>query len=94
MLGLALAGAAAVHHTALHTFFAQDDITFLSWAAGLEHGSLLFRPLSAHLAFRLQHPVFGLDPFGYHAVNLALHLAATAGVYALASRTIGTFGSD
>lgn len=79
----------AVYYAALGTFFAQDDITFLSRAAGLEPSNGLFRPLSAGLAFRLQHAVFGLGPLGYHVVNLVLHLLNVAGVYALGLRLMG-----
>jgi hypothetical protein len=85
-LGAALVLAVIVYYGALSTFFAQDDITFLSRAAGLEPADWSFRPLSAGLAFRLEYALFGLRPFGYHLVNLLLHLLNVAGVYALAAR--------
>jgi hypothetical protein len=86
--GLAPAWAAAllVYHRALATFFTPDDIVSLARAAGLEPTPFTFRPLSAVLAFRIEHALFRLDPLGYHVVNLALHLINVAGVYALALR--------
>jgi hypothetical protein len=83
---------AFVYSRALATFFAQDDITFLSRAAGLESGGWSFRPLSAGLVFRLEYLAFGLDPRGYHVVNLLLHLLNVAGVYALCLRLGGSRG--
>ena len=79
---------AAVYHRALGTFFARDDITFLSRAAGLERGEGPFRLVSG-LAFRLEHALFGLDARGFHVVNLALHLLNVTGVYALAAKLEG-----
>jgi hypothetical protein len=72
-----------VHHRALGTFFAQDDITFLAQAAGLERANWLFRPLSQAMSFRLAYLVFGLNPWGYHLINLILHVLNTAGVFGL-----------
>ncbi len=91
-IGLApgLVLAAIVYGVALKTFFAQDDITFLARAAALEPADWAYRPLSAGLAFRLEYALFGLNPFGYHAVNLFLHLANVAGVYALGSKLSGS----
>jgi hypothetical protein len=80
----------AIYRRALATFFAQDDITFLSRAAGLEPANWGFRPLSEGAAFRIEHALFGLDPFGYHAVNLLLHLLNVAGVYVLGLRLTGS----
>jgi hypothetical protein len=91
--GLALALSALVYQRAPRTFFAQDDITFLSRAAGLESGIHLFRPLSEWLAFWVEFRGFHLDPLGYHLVNLGLHLATVAGVYALGRRLLESHGS-
>lgn len=88
--GLALFVSACVHASATRTFFAADDLTFLSRAAGLAPAFPWFRPLSEGLAFRLESALFGLDPFPWHLVNLVLHLLATAGVFALARRWIGS----
>lgn len=88
-LTIALLLTAAVYIGALGTFFAQDDITFLARAAGLETGAGVFRALSSGLMFRSLFAIFGLSPLGYHVVNLALHLLNVAGVYALTLRLGG-----
>jgi len=85
----ALLAAVAVFYRAPHTFFASDDLVALARVAGLEPTPPTFRPLSAVVAFQLQYAAFGLDPLGYHLVNLALHLAAVVGVYALAREFSG-----
>jgi hypothetical protein len=88
LLALAPAWLAAawIERRALGTFFTADDLVALARVTGIEKTPLNFRPLSAALAPRLEYAAFGLAPAGYHAVNLGLHLAATAGVYALASQ--------
>ena len=85
----AWAAAAWIERRALGVFFTADDLVALARAAGMQNTPLSFRPLSAALVPRLEYAVFGLDPTGYHAVNLGLHLAAAAGVYALAMQ-LGT----
>jgi hypothetical protein len=85
----ALALTSLAYAGALGTFFAHDDVTHLSRAAGPISWNGWVRPLSEVIAFRLQHAVFGLDPFGYHLVNLLLHLANTALVYVLGVRLGG-----
>ena len=82
-LAPALLAALAVYPRAPFGFFASDDLVALARVAGLEPTPWTFRPLSAVLAFQVQHALFGLNPLGYHLVNLALHLTAVAGVYAL-----------
>ena len=47
ILAVALFVALATYRRAIDTSFAQDDITFLSRAAGLEHAGAPFHPLSA-----------------------------------------------
>src|SRR5436190_6249013 len=81
--------ALAIHSRALHTFFAQDDVTFLTRAARHLPISSVARSLSSGLAFQLEYAAFGLDPLGYHLVNLSLHLLNVAGVYALLVRLTG-----
>jgi hypothetical protein len=91
-MGLPVAAAVLailVHRGALDSFFAQDDIAYLSRAAGLTSFVSFLRPLSAGLAFRIQHALFGLDPRGYFVINMALHALNVAGVYALALRIDG-----
>ena len=89
-LAPAIVLAVLVYGRAPGTFFAQDDITFLSRAAGLEVSSGFFRLLSQGLGFRAEYAVFGLDPRGYHAVNLGLHLLNVVLVYALSARLGGS----
>lgn len=45
-------------------------------------GSAMFRPLVV-LSYAVNHAVGGYSPLGYHALNLALHLAAAGLLYAL-----------
>jgi tetratricopeptide (TPR) repeat protein len=68
---------------------ANPYVRHLSW-----HGvvALLTEPLGGNynplplLAFALEHALWGLEPAGYHVVNLALHLVAVALVYVLTRR--------
>ena len=48
----------------------------------------LYRPLTI-LSFALNHAVGGMQPFGYRALNLLLHMMVTLLVVALARRTFG-----
>lgn len=92
LLGLALVllAVALVHVAALRTFFAQDDITFLARARGLEPTPWsLARLLSGALRWRLMNALFGLNPLPYHLLNFALHLANVALVYLLGRRLLG-----
>jgi hypothetical protein len=89
LLAPAWVAAVLVHYRGLGTYFTPDDVVSLRRAAGLDPAPLDFRPLSSVLAFRIQHALFGLDPLGYHAVDLIAHLANTGLVYALALRLMG-----
>lgn len=94
MLPLALLLTALVHGSALGTFFAQDDITFLSRARGLAPTAWsLARPLSEIVTWRALNALFGLHPLPYHLFNLALHLGNVALVYAIARRIAGGRGA-
>lgn len=74
---------------ALRLFFAQDDVTFLSRAAGLEPTPWSFaRPLSEGVAWRVLYGLFGLAPAPFHAVRLGLHLASVALVYVIGLRLL------
>ena len=93
-LPLALATAAAVHAPALRTFFAQDDVTFLARARGIEPTPWsLARPLSEGWMWRMLHAAFGLHPLPYHLFNFALHLANTALVYVIGTRLLRSRGA-
>jgi hypothetical protein len=88
-LAPALVAGAVVHWPALRMFFAQDDVTFLLRAAGLEPTPWsLARPLSEGLAWQLQYAAFGMNPAPYAATRLALHLACAALVYAAGLRLL------
>jgi hypothetical protein len=88
---LAVVAAILVHGTALRTFFAQDDVTFLARARGLVPTPWsLARPLSEGWTWRALHAVFGLSPLPYHLFGLLLHLSNTALVYFIGLRMIGS----
>ena len=70
----------------LTTFFSADELAAISRAAGVSPAAPTFRALSVGLATWVEYHAFGLNPFGYHAVNLALHLLAATGVYAIVLR--------
>jgi len=88
-LPTALLAALLVHYPALGTFFAQDDLTFLARARGLEPWPVSFgRLLSGALRWRAFNALFGLNPLPYHAANMLMHLANVALVYAVARRMV------
>ncbi|HOX22720.1 MAG TPA: hypothetical protein PLL10_04585, partial [Elusimicrobiales bacterium] len=75
-----------------------DDGTYLldnPWVLSLESGNFvrifsslhqgLYKPL-VFVTFALEHYFFGFNPFVYHAVNLAFHLANCALVFLLVER--------
>ncbi|MBI2411799.1 MAG: tetratricopeptide repeat protein [Deltaproteobacteria bacterium] len=52
-----------------------------SLAAGdTEWGTTIYRPLRT-VSFAVDYALFGLQPYGYHAVSLALHLIAAVSFY-------------
>ncbi len=53
----------------------------------LESGSTVGRPV-VNLSFALNHAVGGLDPWGYHLVNLAIHAAAGLVLFGIVRRTL------
>lgn len=90
--GLLVAAAAAwVFRGALGYFFSADDFPALARAAGLLprlHDP--WRLLSGQLYFDLLRPIAGLNPRGYHAASLALHVACSLALYALLRRRLST----
>jgi Flp pilus assembly protein TadD len=64
--------------------FTQGVWQFMNRAAEGAVGAY-YRPLF-NVALIVNHRLFGLDPFGWHAVSLLLHLGVTAGVYVLGRR--------
>ncbi len=54
----------------------------------LPNGRPLYRPLRT-LSYRLDHALFGLNPWGFHAANLFYHAVNACLVYVLAGRLLG-----
>ena len=91
---LPLVATIVVHGSALHTYFAADDVTFLSRARGLEPTPwTLARPLSEGVTWHLLFAAFGLNPLPYRLFTFALHLLDTTMVFAIARRLIGSLGA-
>lgn len=92
LAALAAALAVAAYVNALHHPFVYDDRgTVVQNPSLLDLGNLHwiliyspFRPL-VNLSYALDHRFWGLDPFGYHLTNLALHVLNVALFFGLAS---------
>ncbi|MBM4086175.1 MAG: hypothetical protein FJ272_15435, partial [Planctomycetes bacterium] len=78
----------------LGNYFVQDDFTWLEVAVWSSrditriftlHIAHFFMPLG-HLVFLIEYRLFGLDPFGYSLVNLALHALNCVLLFHLARR--------
>lgn len=94
---IALAGAAAYLdsfrgafvYDDLHNIVANEYLAPLyppgGWLWADPRFGLAGRPV-ASFSFALNHAAGGLDPFGYHAVNLAVHLAAALLLFGLLRR--------
>jgi len=79
-------------------FFHFDDFWVLGAAAAIRieslwdigqffrpiHGFVLYRPVSTVLYFWSLHQVFGYDPTGYHAAQIAFHVLNAVLVYLIA----------
>ncbi len=93
----ALAAAALAFLPALGNGFWQDDFGFVARAmefcagqrAWTDLTATNFRPLSG-ITFALNYALGGIAPAGYHAFNVALHVAVVALVMALARRLGGS----
>lgn len=85
-LALALAAIAVslwVQRGALASYFSPDDVIYFERVQGLAAQSPgLWRWLSGHAAMAWLHAAFGREPSPYFAVNLALHGANVALLYA------------
>jgi Tfp pilus assembly protein PilF len=55
------------------------------WGEGRGHG---WRPVTT-LTFALDHAIHGIEPFGYHLVNVALHAAVSVLLFAVCARIAG-----
>ena len=96
---LLLAGGAA-YANSLNTPFLLDDHPHIVNNGAIQSlwppGSLLTsgrRPVAV-LSIALNYAVGGLDTFGYHLVNLAIHLAAGLALFSLVRRTLALVPSD
>ena len=59
-----------------------------SWATWVGIGYAGYRPVTT-LTFALNHAAHGLEPMGYHAVNVALHAAVSALLVVVMARLLG-----
>jgi tetratricopeptide (TPR) repeat protein len=77
-----------------HSPFAFDDATSIGRNPDVTGIGTAWPPLSmrwfATLSFALNYRLGGLDPFGYHVVNLAIHLASALLVCRLITLTLRT----
>src|SRR5262249_50336269 len=72
---------------AFYRFFALDDLILFQQAAGIRPWpATLWRWLSGWAWFRAVLPLWGHEPFPYHAASLALHLGNTVLLHRLARR--------
>ena len=98
---LVVLGAAAYSNTFSVPFQFDDGRSIVENASVRDLCTFLSGPIApqravAHLTFALNGSLGGTAPWGYHALNLAIHLAAALLVYALAAlvcRTTAPAGS-
>ncbi|MDX1948521.1 MAG: tetratricopeptide repeat protein [Pirellulaceae bacterium] len=94
---IALAGLAA-YANSFSGDFVFDDISSIEtnpflrrlwppWDAMLRSPGLPTRPIP-YLTFALNYAFGGNDPWGYHAVNLAIHLAAASALFEIVRRSL------
>src|SRR3989304_3996234 len=95
LLILLLAAAVfAVYSNILHAPFVFDDRMYIVENGEIRGLSGLW-PLSgtryvAYLSFALNYSLGGLDPFGYHLVNIVIHIFNSILVYSLVALTFRT----
>ena len=51
-----------------------------------------YRPLTV-LSFRMDHSIYGLDPFGYHTTNVIIYVCSCIAVYAVATQWLSGTGT-
>ena len=87
MLGVPALVAIYVHLAALAAFYSPDDLILLERVRGIApFPDTLWRLISGRLFWVGLFPVFGADPFAWHALSLALHAVATVLVGLFARR--------
>lgn len=67
----------------------QEMTPHTAWRAFTTYDPELYIPLTL-VSFQLNHVVGGLDPFGYHLINLLLHAASAVFVLLIATRLTGS----
>ncbi|WP_414662671.1 tetratricopeptide repeat protein [Horticoccus sp. 23ND18S-11] len=80
---------AVVRNESLRSWWSSPDAR---WAAPAGQVGVAAGPL-VRLTFVLNHAIGGLDPRGYHAVNLLLHLGTALLVFAVIDRALRRSGS-
>jgi tetratricopeptide (TPR) repeat protein len=102
-----IAGAGALAHASgFRGVFVFDDLANIAenpyltplwppggWLWARPHHGLAGRPL-ASFSFALNRALGGLDPAGYHALNLAIHLAAALVLFGLVRRALELAGES
>jgi hypothetical protein len=95
LIGIIVAGV-VTYLPAFNNFFIQDDFYYLSQIRLVpdDPGHLLdifpgFYRVTTSLFFLLGHAVVGLNPVGFYALGLAVHLIASYLVYLLVRQTTG-----
>lgn len=76
-----------IYSNVLHGPFVFDDGMYIVKNPQIQNPSLLWPPSSrylAYLSFALNYAWDGLEPFGYHLFNVAVHMANSILVFALA----------
>jgi tetratricopeptide (TPR) repeat protein len=93
------AAVAAVYWAGLHGAFVFDDVDSIPANASIrEFSSALAPPAGAtvsgrpflNLSFALNYAASGVDPLGYHALNLAIHALAALALFGIVRRTLAT----
>lgn len=78
LLGVPALAAGYVHFAALGAFYSPDDLILLERVRGIAaFPETIWRVLSGRVFWVGMFPLFGPDPLAWHALSLALHVAAT-----------------
>lgn len=96
---LIFTAAILIYFPSLFIFFAQDDFThlYISQASNIKEflnlfkpvlSGIYFRPISIQLYTFLSSKLFGLNPIGFHAIALGIHLINISLVYLLLKKFI------
>src|ERR1051325_136923 len=85
VVGMLVALTLIVQRHTLHSYFALDDFIMFQQAAGIRPWPhTVWRWLSGWAWFRAVVPLWGHEPFPYHAASLALHALNSLLLYRLA----------